>query len=68
MNKKRGDQLFSAVLILPTVLVTTVFILVPVIDSVIKSFLDFKVRNIILGKPANGTILKTISVCSTAVS
>ena len=50
MNKKRGDQLFSAVLILPTVLVTTVFILVPVIDSVIKSVLDFKVRNIISGK------------------
>ena len=51
LNKKRGDQLFSAILILPTLLVTTIFILVPVIDSVIKSFLEFKVRNIISGKP-----------------
>ena len=51
LNKKRGDQLFSAILIMPTLLVTTIFILVPVIDSVIKSFLEFKVRNIISGKP-----------------
>ena len=51
LDKKRGDQLFSAILILPTLLVTTIFILVPVIDSVIKSFLEFKVRNITSGKP-----------------
>ncbi len=51
LNKKRGDQLFSAALVLPTLLITTVFILVPVIDSVIKSFLDFRVRNIISGEP-----------------
>ena len=49
-NFKRGDLLLTAVLIVPTVGLTTVFILVPVIDSVIKSFLDFKVRNIISGK------------------
>ena len=51
LNKKRGDQLFSLILILPTLLVTAVFILVPVVDSVIKSFTDFRVRNIISGQP-----------------
>ena len=45
------DKLFSLLLISPTILVTVVFILVPVADSVIKSFLDYKVKNIISGKP-----------------
>ena len=27
------------------------FILVPVVDSVIKSFMDYKIKNIISGKP-----------------
>ena len=43
--------MFSGALVLPTLLVTVIFILVPVVDSVIKSFLDYKVKNIISGKP-----------------
>ena len=43
--------MFSGALVLPTLLVTVIFILVPVVDSVIKSFLDYKVKNIISGQP-----------------
>ena len=52
LNRKRlGDQLFSLALIAPTIIVTIVFILVPVVDSVIKSFQDYRIKNIISGKP-----------------
>ncbi len=50
-GRSAGDILFSSVLAAPALLITTVFILVPVIDSVIKSFTDFRVRNIITGQP-----------------
>lgn len=52
MSKRdRNDRLFAGALLLPSVLVTMVFILIPVIDSVIKSFTDYKVKNIISGIP-----------------
>lgn len=51
LTQRQGDTIFSVLLILPTILVTTVFILVPVVDSVIQSFLDYKMKNIISGKP-----------------
>ena len=51
LKKTTGDQLFSLALIAPTLLVTIVFIIVPVIDSVIKSFTEYKIRNIISGAP-----------------
>ncbi|MDR2480477.1 MAG: sugar ABC transporter permease [Treponema sp.] len=51
MSRSAGDRLFSLALLSPTVLMTSVFILIPVIDSVIKSFLDYRVRNIISGMP-----------------
>ena len=51
MKKKTGDRLFSLALLLPTILMTIIFILIPVVDSVIKSFLDYKVKNIISGVP-----------------
>lgn len=51
LSRNAEDVLFSGALILPTLLITVIFILVPVIDSVIKSFLDYKVKNIISGKP-----------------
>ena len=51
LKKNTGDQLFSLALIAPTMLVTIVFILVPVIDSVIKSFTDYRIKNIISGAP-----------------
>lgn len=51
MKRSTGDILFSTALIIPSLLMTLMFILVPLVDSVIKSFLDFKVKNIISGKP-----------------
>lgn len=51
MKRSTGDMLFSFILLIPTILITSLFILVPVIDSFIKSFQDFKVKNIISGKP-----------------
>lgn len=48
---RRGDMAFSAALILPVLLITTVFILLPVIDSVVKSFLAYKTKNVISGQP-----------------
>lgn len=45
------DKLFSLGLLSPAILITTIFILVPVVDSVIRSFMDYKVRNIISGRP-----------------
>jgi len=57
MNKIRklksatGDKLFAMIVSLPVVIMTTLFILVPVADSVYKSFLDFRTKNIIKGIP-----------------
>ncbi|MEG0541299.1 MAG: sugar ABC transporter permease [Angelakisella sp.] len=51
LSRRTGDILFSGTLMLPAVLLTVGFILIPVVDSVIKSFLDYKVKNIISGKP-----------------
>lgn len=49
--RERNDRVFAGALLLPSVLITVIFILVPVVDSVIKSFLNYKVKNIISGKP-----------------
>lgn len=57
MGKKRlltnrgGDMAFSILLTAPAILITVVFILVPVVDSVFKSLMDFRVKNIISGQP-----------------
>jgi multiple sugar transport system permease protein len=53
LTQRQGDRLFSLALLTPTVLMTAIFILIPVVDSVVKSFLDFRVRNIISGKPGD---------------
>lgn len=50
-TRERNDRLFAGALLLPSVFITAIFILIPVADSVIKSFLDFKVKNIISGTP-----------------
>jgi len=50
-SKKQGDTVFSLLLLIPTILVTTIFILVPVATSIWESFLDYKMKNIISGKP-----------------
>lgn len=46
---KRGitERLFWCVLIAPSVLIVTLFIVVPIIDSIIKSFTDYKLANIV---------------------
>lgn len=49
--RQRNDRIFAGALLLPSVLITVVFILIPVVDSVVKSFLDYEVRNIISGTP-----------------
>lgn len=51
LKKAAGDKLFSLTLLFPAVFLTTIFILVPVADSVVKSFMDYRVRNIISGVP-----------------
>lgn len=51
MKRSTGDILFASILLLPALIMTIVFIIVPIIDSVIKSFLDFKIKNIISGQP-----------------
>lgn len=51
LKKSEKDKLFSLFLALPAVVMTSVFILVPVVDSVIKSFTKYQIKNIISGKP-----------------
>ena len=46
-----GDKQFSLMLLSPAVIITVIFILVPVVDSIYRSFFDYKVKNIISGKP-----------------
>ena len=45
-----GDKQFSLMLLSPAVIITVIFILVPVVDSIYRSFFDYKVKNIISGK------------------
>ena len=51
LKSATGDRIFSLGLLAPAVLLTFIFILVPVIDSVIKSFTEYKIKNVISGAP-----------------
>ena len=51
ISYKQGNIIFSLALILPALLLTITFIIVPIVDSIIKSFMDYKVKNIISGQP-----------------
>lgn len=51
LTKDAKDKLFSLFLAFPAVIMTVIFILVPVVDSVIKSFTKYQIKNIISGKP-----------------
>lgn len=51
LSRRQRDGLFGFMLDIPALLLTTAFIIVPIIDSVVKSFQEFGVRNIISGKP-----------------
>lgn len=48
---KRGvaERLFWCLLVAPSVLIVTLFILVPIVDSILKSFTAYKLANIIKG-------------------
>lgn len=46
-----GDRVFAFALLLPAIITTIAFILIPVADSIYRSFFDYKVKNIISGKP-----------------
>lgn len=51
LSRRTGDIVFSSALVTPAVILTVTFILLPVLDSIIKSFQDYKVKNIISGRP-----------------
>lgn len=51
ITKKQGDLYFALILTIPAVILAVVFILIPIVDSVIKSFLDYQIRNVISGRP-----------------
>lgn len=54
MNRKLSkrdvtERIFWCVLIAPSVLIVTLFIVIPIIDSIFKSFTDYKLVNIVKG-------------------
>ncbi|MDY0287925.1 MAG: sugar ABC transporter permease [Sphaerochaeta sp.] len=51
LSSKKSDSLFSLLLDLPAFLLLAGFIVVPIIDSVVKSFQTFGIKNIITKKP-----------------
>ena len=51
LSRHRSDTYFSLFLDLPAILLTVSFIIVPIVDSVIKSFQTFGLKNIITKKP-----------------
>ncbi len=51
LTKKRGDMYFAMALTLPAIALALLFIFIPIVDSIIKSFQDYKVRNIIANIP-----------------
>lgn len=51
LKNSSADNLFAFCLLIPAIAMTTIFILVPVVDSVFKSFMDFRIKNVISGKP-----------------
>lgn len=51
VKTQTGDRIFAFALLLPAIITTAAFILIPVADSIYRSFFDYKVKNIISGKP-----------------
>lgn len=53
-HMKRGtvEKLFWLALVLPSLIIITLFIIIPIIDSIFKSFTQFELVNIIKGTPA----------------
>ena len=50
-KNQTGDKIFAIALLIPAIITTVSFILVPVVDSIYRSFFDYKVSNIISGQP-----------------
>ena len=50
-KNQTGDKIFAIALLIPAIITAVSFILVPVVDSIYRSFFDYKVRNIISGQP-----------------
>ena len=50
-KSQTADKIFAIALMIPAIITTVSFILVPVVDSIYRSFFDYKVRNIISGQP-----------------
>lgn len=51
LSKDKGDLIYSFCLTIPALILSITFILIPIIDSVIKSFQKYGVKNVISGKP-----------------
>lgn len=51
MSRSRGDKIFALGLLMPGIITTILFIIIPLVDSIYRSFFDYKVSNIISGRP-----------------
>ncbi len=51
LTREKVDNLYAATLTVPALFFVLLFILIPIIDSIIKSFMEYGVKNIISGKP-----------------
>lgn len=51
LKKNRADKLFWLCLVFPSFLICFSFIIIPIIDSVIKSFTDYKLVNLVQNVP-----------------
>lgn len=51
LSRSAGDKAFSFALLTPAIVITTLFIIIPLIDSIYRSFFNYKVSNIISGRP-----------------
>ena len=66
-KNQTGDKIFAIALLIPAIITTVSFILVPVVDSIYRSFFDYKVRNIISGQPgvwnnfSNGKLIPSMT-------
>lgn len=50
-SKSTGDKIYAFALTLPAFILALIFILIPIVDSIINSFMQYGVKNIISGKP-----------------
>lgn len=51
LTRNKADNLYSMMLTAPAMFLTATLILIPIIDSIIKSFMQYGVKNIISGNP-----------------